>query len=131
MGKGQPAGDGGDLQGAPLGAAVPALAALVSDRDFPPGQGGKLGTQAGLVSFDRDHIVRAAPGKVAGVLPLGVQSVSGDDRAGDVQAVQQLGEHRDFVGLGAHLHLPQHHAMTVVESGEQVTAVFTAVPGAA
>ena len=46
--KGQAIGHRGDLEGAPLGPAVTALAGLVSDRDVPPGQRGKLGIQAGL-----------------------------------------------------------------------------------
>jgi hypothetical protein len=74
--------------------------------------------------------VRAAPGEVAGVLALGMQSVRGDNGVLDVQAVQQCGEHRDFVGLGAHLHLTQHHAMGLVERGEQVAATVTIVRGA-
>jgi hypothetical protein len=65
------------------------------------------------------------------VLALGVQSISGDDRIGDVQAVQQGTEHGDLVGLGAHLHLAQHRAMSMVASGEQVTAVLVAMAGAA
>jgi hypothetical protein len=130
VGEGQAFGHRGDLEGAPLGPAVTALSGLVSDRDVPPGQGGKLGIQAGLISLDRDQIVRAAPGEVAGVLTLGVQSVRGDDRVLDVQAVAQRGEHRDFVCLGAHLHLAQHHAMGLVERREQVTATVTIVRGA-
>ena len=74
--------------------------------------------------------MRAAPGKVAGVLALGVQSVRGDDRAGDVQSVEQRGEHRDLAGLGAHLHLAQHHPTGLVERREQVTATVTTVRGA-
>jgi hypothetical protein len=58
-----------------------------------------LGIQAGLVALDRDHIVCAAPGQVAGVLALGVQRVGADDRTGDLDAVQQGGEQRDLVGL--------------------------------
>ena len=52
VGEGQPAGNGGDLQGAPFGAAVPALAGLVGDRDVAPGQAGELGVQPGLVALD-------------------------------------------------------------------------------
>jgi hypothetical protein len=81
--------------------------------------------------LDRDHIVRAAPGKVAGVLALGVQGLRGDDRVGDFQAVQQLSEHRDLIGLGPHLHLAQHHAPGLVERREQVTAALVVVPRAA
>jgi hypothetical protein len=43
---------GGDLQGAPLGAAVPALAGATSDRGVPPRQAGKLRVQTGLVALD-------------------------------------------------------------------------------
>ena len=87
--------------------------------------------QAGLVALARDHIVRAAPDQVAGVLPLGVRRVGGDDRIGDAQAVQQRGEQGDFAGLGAHLHLPQHHPMGMIERRQQGTAVLAAVPGTA
>jgi hypothetical protein len=37
----------------------------------------------------------------------------------------------DLVGLGVHVHLSQHHAMGMVEGGEQVTGVLIAVAGAA
>jgi hypothetical protein len=67
-------------------------------RHVTPGQGGELGVQAGLVALDDQQVVRAAPGQVGGVLTLGVQSIGGDDRTGDVQAVQQLGEQGDLVG---------------------------------
>ena len=78
--------------------------------------------------LDRDHIVCPAPRKVAGVLALGVQRVGGDDRICDLDAVQQDGEQRDLVGLGTHLHLAQHHAMSMIEGGEQVAATVTAMP---
>jgi len=81
--------------------------------------------------LDRDHIVCAAPGQVAGVLALGVQRVGGDDRVLDVQAVAQRGEQGDFIGLGAHLHLAQHHAMNMVQRRQQVAAAIAAVTGAA
>ena len=87
--------------------------------------------QAGLVALDDQQVVRAAPGQVGGVGALGVQRIGGDDRAGDVDAVQQRGEHGNLVGLGAHLHLAQHHAVSMVEGGEQVPAVLAAVAGAA
>jgi hypothetical protein len=59
-------------------------------------------------------MLRAAPGKIAGVLTLGVQRVGGDDRAVDLDAVQQRGEYADFAGLGIHLCLAQHHAVRMV-----------------
>jgi GNAT superfamily N-acetyltransferase len=55
----------------------------------------------------------------------------GDDRIGDVHPVQQRGEHRDLAGLGACVHLPQHHTAGMVEGGEQVAAVLSAMAGAA
>jgi hypothetical protein len=130
-GKGQPSGHGGDFQDAPLGAAVPAFPLGIGDRHVAPGQGGELGVQAGLVALDDQQVVRTAPGQVFGVGALGVQGVSGDDRIGDVQPVQQRGEHRDLVGLGVHVHLPQHHTVGMVEGGEQVTAVLSAMARAA
>jgi hypothetical protein len=36
------------------------------------------------------------------VLALGMQGMGGDDRAGDVNAVHQGGEHGDLVGLGTY-----------------------------
>jgi hypothetical protein len=75
--------------------------------------------------------VRAAPGQEGGVLALGVQSIGGDDRIGDVQAARQRGEHGDLVGLGTRLHLAQHRAMSMVTGGEQVTAALLPVAGAA
>ena len=53
-GKARPRGHGGDLEGAPLGAAVPAFPLVVGDRDVAPGQGGELGVQAGLVALDQE-----------------------------------------------------------------------------
>src|SRR5713226_2878501 len=50
--------------------------------------------------------VYGLPRPGTGVGALGVQSVCGDDRAGDVHPVKQRGEHGDLVGLGVHLHLP-------------------------
>jgi hypothetical protein len=46
-------------------------------------------------------------------------------------AVQQGGEQRDLAGRGAHLQLAQHHAMSVIEGGEQVAAVGAAMAGPA
>ena len=54
MREGEPGGHGGDLQGAPFGAAVSFLPGLVGDGDLPPGQGGRLGAQGGLVALDQE-----------------------------------------------------------------------------
>jgi len=130
-GKARPLATEVTFRGAPLGAAVAALAGLVGDRDVAPGQGGKLGVQSGLVALDDQQVVSAAPGQVGGVVTLGMQGIGGDDRAGDIHAVQQRAEQGDLVGLRAHLHLAQYHAMGVIESRQQVAAVFIAMPRAA
>jgi hypothetical protein len=49
VGEGQTPGYRGDLEGAPLGAAVAAFALGAGHRHVAPGQGGDLGMQAGLV----------------------------------------------------------------------------------
>ena len=72
------------------------------------------------VAFDDEYVVRAAFVHIEGVAVLGVQRVGGDHRAGDVETVQQRGEHGDFVRLRVDLGLAQHDARTVVERGEQM-----------
>ena len=81
--------------------------------------------------LDDQQVMGASLSQVLRVGMLGVQSVGCDDRIGDLDLVQQRGEQGNFVGLGAYLDLPQHHAMGMVERGEQVPAVVAAVPGAA
>jgi hypothetical protein len=54
VGEGQPGGDGGDFEGAPLGAAVAFLPGAAGDGDLAPGQGGELGVQPGLVALDQE-----------------------------------------------------------------------------
>jgi hypothetical protein len=49
-----------------------------------------------------------------------VQGIRGDHRPGQVDAVQQRGEHGDLVGLGLDADLPQNHAVPVIERGQQV-----------
>jgi hypothetical protein len=63
-----------------------------------------------------------APGQVGGVVTLSMQGTGGDDRAGDVHAVQQRAEQGNLAGLCAHLHLAQDRAMSMVQGGEQVPA---------
>lgn len=131
MREGQPPGGGGDLQGAPLAAAVPAFFLVAGHRHVAPGQSGGLRVQAGLVALDGDHVMRAAAGKVAGVCTLGVQRVGGNDRIAALDPVQQRGEQRDLVRFGAHLHLAQHRAMRMIEGGQQVAAALALVTRAA
>jgi hypothetical protein len=119
-------GDGGDLHGAVLAAAVTAAAGAADDRQLAPGQGLELGVQAGLVVFDGEDAVRAAAGQVAGVLALGVQRVGGANGPADGDAVQQRGQHRDLVGLRLDPNLDQHHAVSVGQGGEQVPAILAA-----
>jgi hypothetical protein len=47
VGEGQPGRDGGDLQGALFGAAVPVFSLGMGHQHITPGQGGELGVQAG------------------------------------------------------------------------------------
>ena len=70
-GKARPAANGGDFEGAPFGAAVAAFTLGMGHRDLAPGQGGKLGVQAGLVALDDQQLVGAALGQEGGVLTLG------------------------------------------------------------
>jgi hypothetical protein len=123
------AGDGGDLQGPQLDAAVAMVAGAVHDRDLPPPQPGQLGVQGRLVGLDDQQGVGAAVDQEAGVVALGVHGVGGDDHAGEVQAGQQRLELGDLVGGGGHLALGEHGAVVVVQSGQQ--AHLVAVTGRA
>jgi hypothetical protein len=50
-GEASPAGDGGDFQGSPFRGPVAFVPGLMGDGDVPPGQGGELGVQAGLIAL--------------------------------------------------------------------------------
>jgi hypothetical protein len=76
--------------------------------------------------LDGKDVVRAAAGQVAGVLALGVPRAGGDDRAADGDAVQQHGQHRDLAGRRPGPGLAQHHAVGVVQGGQQVPAILAA-----
>jgi hypothetical protein len=65
------AGDGRDLQGPDLDAAVAVITGAVHDWDLAPRQSGELGVQAWLVGLDDQQVVRAAVDQEAGVLALG------------------------------------------------------------
>ena len=66
--------------------------------------------------LDDHQVVRAAPGdQVTGLGALGVQGI-GDDCPGQVDAVQEGGEHRDLTGLGLDVDLARDHFVRVVES---------------
>ena len=73
--------------------------------------------------LDGNEVMRAALGdQVLGVRPLSVQCVRRDHRSGQVNAVQQGGEHRDLVRLGLDVGLAQDHAVLVIEGGQQMPA---------
>jgi hypothetical protein len=55
-----------------------------------------------------------------------VHRIGRDDRTGDVDAVQQHREHRDFVRLRPHLYLAQHGAVSMVEGSQQMIAGLAA-----
>jgi hypothetical protein len=74
VGEAQP-GDGGDLQGAELDAAVAMVAGAVHHRDLPPRQPDQLGVEGGLVGLDDQQVVGAAVDQEGGVVALGVQRV--------------------------------------------------------
>jgi hypothetical protein len=62
---------------------------------------------------------------------LGIHRVGGDDRTGDLNAIQQDGEHRDLVRLGTDFHLGQDGTMSMIERSQQVIARFSAAGRAA
>ena len=73
--------------------------------------------------LDRDHVMRAAPGdQVLRMGALSVHRVRSDHRAGQVDAVQQGGKHRDLVRFRLDVHLSQDHAMSVIQGGQQMPA---------
>jgi hypothetical protein len=99
------AGDGGDLQGPKLDAAVGVLAGAVHHRDLPPRQADELGVQTGLVGLDDQQVAGAALDQEAGVVASGVHSVGGNNRTGKIQVGQQRLELGDLAAGGGHLAL--------------------------
>ncbi len=66
---------------------MPAVGGGMGDRDVPPGQGVQGAERVGLVLFDREDEISAALVQVVRCGALAVQSIGGDDRAGQVQVV--------------------------------------------
>lgn len=64
-------------------------AVVVVERDLPPGQAADAVEQAGVVGLDLGDVVGTALAEAGAVGVLGVQGVGADDRAGQVDAVQQ------------------------------------------
>ena len=76
--------------------------------------------------LDGEQVVRAALGdEVFGVTALGVHGVRGNHSVGQADTIQQGGEHRDLVRSRLDVHLPQDHAVLVIECGQQVPARAT------
>lgn len=66
--------------------------------------------QAALIVFHTQYIARASLANRACHLGLRAHCIDGDDAAGDVEHLEQLGNRRDFVGLLGGRPLTQHHA---------------------
>jgi hypothetical protein len=64
--------------------------------------------------------VATAVAQVLGVRAHRVQRVRGHDHPGQIQPIQQRGQHRYLVGLRVHVHLSQHDSVGVVERGQQM-----------
>jgi len=84
-----------------------------------------------VVVLDGKDEVRAALAQPLGGGPLGVESIGGDDHAGQLHLGQQLRQHRDLVGLGGHIGLCHDQAAGVGHRGQQVDLPTLAVLGAA
>jgi hypothetical protein len=79
---------------------VAARVVTVDHRDLFPGQPVELAGLTALVVLDREEVVGAAFAQVGGVGVLGVESIGGDDRPGEVgivDLVEQRLELGDFV----------------------------------
>jgi hypothetical protein len=114
-------GDGQDLQGADLAAAVSASGLAGGVRDGPPGQAGQLLVQGGLVAFDGQDPVGAAFGEVGDVITLAVQRVDGDHGVAQVtDPVEQRCEASDLVGLAVDVGAREDDAGVLVTGGEDV-----------
>jgi len=55
--------------------------------------------EGGLIGFDREEVMGAAPDQVSRQLALGQQRVGGDLLVFDVDGVEQRDDHADLVGL--------------------------------
>lgn len=113
--------DGDDLHQALLVAAVAAGVVTVDHGDLFPGQPVELAGLTTLVVLDCEEVVGAAFVQVGGVGVLGVESVGGDDRPGEVHVVdlvEQGLELGDLVRLRADLTRGQGDAVAVADRGE-------------
>jgi hypothetical protein len=76
--------------------------------------------------LDGEQEMRAPASQVGGVAALGVHRIGRDDRSGDVDAVQQDGEHWDLIRLRPDIYLAQDGAMRMIEGRQQVITGFPA-----
>jgi hypothetical protein len=123
--------DPGELEGARLPPTMPGVLGEIHGWHVPPGQPRQLLVQPGTVALDDEHVMRIASVQVAGVLVLRVESVGSDDRAGDIDSVQQRGERGDLVRLPVDHRLTQHDAAAGIERREQVHRPLVGEAGAA
>jgi len=105
-------------------AAVAAGVVTVDDGDLFPGQPVELAGLTALVVLDREEVVGAAFAQVGGVGVLGVESIGGDDRPGEVGIVDLVGqglELGDFVRLRPDLTRGRSDAVAVADRGDTKT----------
>ncbi|MBA9050439.1 hypothetical protein BJ996_007170 [Streptomyces phaeogriseichromatogenes] len=93
--------EGGGLQPSDLQAVMGPGAVAVVERDLAPGQTADAVEGAGMVGIVLGDVVGTALSEVGAVGVLGVQGVGGDDRAGQVDAVERGPEGADLVALSA------------------------------
>lgn len=93
--------EGGGLQPSDLQAVMTPGAVAVVERDLAPGQTADKVEGAGMVGIDLGDVVGTALAEVGAVGVLGVQGVGGDDRAGQVDAVERGPEGGELIALSA------------------------------
>lgn len=110
---GQPAGVGGAAQ-ALLDAAVARVDVALARASGGTGQISEeepgVVMQARLIAFERAHMIRALRDDARGDGLLRPHGVDGDDRAFDVEHLQEIGYGGDLVGLSVDGALRQHEA---------------------
>lgn len=113
--------DGDDLHVTLLVAAVAVGVVTVNHGDLLPGRVVELAGLTALVVLDREEVVGAALSQVGGVGVLGVESIGGDDRPGEVgivDLVEQGRELGDLVRLRADLTRGQGDAIAMPDRGQ-------------
>lgn len=80
--------------------------------------------QTPLIAFQAQHVVAALANDLFGDFLLTTHGIDGDDGAGNIQALQELGNGGDFVGFVVDFHLPQHQAIVLGPRAHQVDGGF-------